>query len=59
MNWRLVQMPDHVRDYILVHELMHLREDGHGRRFWRLVEQACPGHREARRWLKAHEGELA
>lgn len=59
LNWRLVQMPDSVADYVLVHELMHLRERSHRRRFWTLVEQACPGHRQARKWLKAHGGELA
>ncbi len=58
LNWRLVQMPEEVRDYVLVHELMHLKERNHGRRFWALVERACPGHRAAREWLKAHEGEL-
>ncbi len=58
LNWRLVQMPPAVRDYILVHELVHLREAGHGRRFWQRLEQACPGHHEARRWLKAHAHEL-
>jgi predicted metal-dependent hydrolase len=58
LNWRLVQMPDSVRDYILIHELMHLRERAHGRRFWRTVEEVCPLHREARRWLKQHEKEL-
>lgn len=58
LNWRLVQMPDSVRDYVLIHELMHLRERNHGRRFWALVEQACPWHRDARKWLKMHEGEL-
>lgn len=58
LNWRLVQMPDSVRDYILIHELMHLCERNHSRRFWTLVERACPEHKTARRWLKAHEGEL-
>lgn len=59
LNWRLVQMPDGVRDYLLVHELMHLRERNHSRRFWALVERACPEHQAARRWLKAHGGDLA
>lgn len=58
LNWRLVQMPDSVRDYVLAHELMHTRERSHSRRFWALVERACPEFRAARRWLKAHEGEL-
>jgi hypothetical protein len=51
LNWRLVQMPPEVRDYVLVHELMHLREANHSRRFWRHVARACPWHVEARRWL--------
>jgi hypothetical protein len=51
LNWRLVQMPPEVRDYVLVHELMHLREANHSRRFWRHVARACPWHLEARRWL--------
>jgi predicted metal-dependent hydrolase len=58
LNWRLVQMPDSVRDYILIHELMHLREANHSRRFWRLVNDACPWHLEARRWLRRHGHDL-
>ena len=58
LNWKLVQMPDSVRDYILIHELMHVRERNHSRRFWTLVEHACPEYKAARRWLKAHEAEL-
>jgi predicted metal-dependent hydrolase len=52
LNFRLVQMPDDVRDYVLLHELMHLKQQNHSRRFWRLVEQVCPGFREAERWLR-------
>jgi predicted metal-dependent hydrolase len=52
LNFRLVQMPDEVRDYVLVHELMHLHQQNHSRRYWRLVEAACPGFREAERWLR-------
>ena len=44
LNWRLVQMPLEVRDYVLVHELMHMREPNHSRRFWKHVAQACPWH---------------
>jgi predicted metal-dependent hydrolase len=54
LNWRLVLMPDPVRDYVLIHELMHLRHANHSRRFWRAVEEACPWYREARRWLRKH-----
>ena len=52
LNFRLVQMPEQVRDYVLVHELMHLRQQNHSRRFWRLVEAVCPAFREAERWLR-------
>ena len=52
LNFRLVQMPEQIRDYVLVHELMHLRQQNHSRRFWRLVEAVCPAFREAERWLR-------
>jgi predicted metal-dependent hydrolase len=52
LNFRLVQMPPAVRDYVLIHELMHLKQPNHSIRFWRLVEKACPSFREAERWLK-------
>jgi len=54
LNYRLVLMPDAVRDYVLIHELMHLRQPNHSIRFWRLVEAACPGFRDAEHWLKRH-----
>jgi predicted metal-dependent hydrolase len=52
LNWRLIQVPDFVREYVLLHELMHRRELNHSRRFWRLVAACCPRMREARAWLK-------
>lgn len=52
LNFRLVQLPDAIRDYVLIHELMHLKQQNHSRRFWRLVEAACPGFRDAERWLR-------
>jgi predicted metal-dependent hydrolase len=54
LNHRLVQMPPAVSDYVLIHELMHLKQQDHSRGFWRLVEAACPDFRDAERWLKAH-----
>ena len=58
LNWRLVQTPPYVRDYVLLHELMHRRELNHSRRFWRLVAAACPGHAAARRWLRKEGKQL-
>ncbi|NQU11224.1 M48 family metallopeptidase [bacterium] len=58
LNWRLIQAPPVVRDYIIVHELMHLREMNHSRKFWTLVRQACPACQQAEAWLKRHRGLL-
>ena len=52
LNWRLIQTPLHVQDYIILHELMHCREMNHSARFWREVEQVCPDFQVAERWLK-------
>ncbi len=58
LNWRLIQTPDFVRDYIIYHELSHLREMNHSSRFWDQVERLCPGWRAAERWLKLNSGLL-
>ena len=52
VNWRLVLMPEAVRDYVLVHELMHLRRMDHSPAFWRFVAAACPEYTAARTWLR-------
>ena len=54
LNWRLIQAPGYVRDYIILHELMHLREHNHSRRFWKQVETVCPDFKVAEKWLKQH-----
>jgi predicted metal-dependent hydrolase len=54
LNWRLIQMPPFVRDYVILHELIHQKEMNHSSRFWSLLEQACPDCFNAERWLKAH-----
>ncbi len=59
LNWRLVQTPVFVRDYLVLHELAHLKEMNHSQRFWIEVAQLCPGFREAERWLKQHSSLLA
>jgi predicted metal-dependent hydrolase len=57
-SWRLVMAPAAVLDYVVVHELAHLRQFGHGPAFWRIVRAAVPEADTARRWLRAHEAEL-
>ena len=54
LNWRLVQMPDSVRDYVMIHELMHMKRMDHSPAFWKLVAQACPDFKTARAWLRVH-----
>ena len=58
LNWRLVQTPLFVRDYLVLHELAHLREMNHSRRFWNEVARLCPEFLEAERWLKQHSSLL-
>lgn len=58
LNWRLIQLPADVRDYIIIHELMHLRELNHSPRFWAEVEKAWPNYRAAEEWLKRNSGQV-
>jgi predicted metal-dependent hydrolase len=57
-NWRLVLAPLEVLDYVVVHELCHIRVPDHSRRFWRLVESRRPEWRRQRDWLTVHGPEL-
>ena len=54
LNWRLIQTPPFVSDYIILHELMHRRQMNHSKRFWDEVEKVCPIWREAEKWLRQH-----
>lgn len=53
-NYRIVFLPAEVADYVIVHELCHLKEMNHSSRFWKLVEQAIPNYRQLRRVLKTY-----
>ncbi len=53
-SWRLVLAPPAVLDYVAAHEVAHLLEMNHGRRFWALVRETCPGVDEAKRWLQIY-----
>ena len=57
-SWRLVLAPPDVLDYVVVHELAHLRDLSHSARFWRLVAAHTPHVATSRRWLRDHESEL-
>ena len=51
-TWRLVMAPLEVIDYVVLHELAHLRVKNHSPRFWKLVESICPDFKRHRKWLK-------
>ena len=51
-NWRLIMAPIEVIDYVVAHELCHLKEMNHSSRYWALVEQAIPDYKKYRKWLK-------
>ena len=50
-SWRLVLAPPDVLDYVVAHEVAHLVEHNHGRRFWALVDTLAPDAQTARAWL--------
>ena len=51
-NWKLVMAPLEVLDYVVIHELCHLKEMNHSSAFWKLVKQYDPDYKEHRNWLK-------
>jgi len=57
-SWRLIFAPPIVLEYLAAHEVAHLIEMNHSRRFWRLVEHVCPHLDRAKAWLDAHGTDL-
>ena len=53
-SWRLVMAPVPVIDYVVVHELVHLHEKNHSRRFWDKVQNILPGYSQQVQWLKSN-----
>ncbi len=57
-SWRLLLAPGDVLEYVVVHELCHIRELNHRKAFWGLLEAAWPGWRRQEAWLREHGHEL-
>lgn len=57
-NCLLMLCPTEVLDYVIVHELCHLKEMNHSKKFWSLVEHFCPEYEQYNKWLKEHGNEL-
>ena len=49
-NYKIIFLPDKIRDYIIAHELCHLKEFNHSKKFWNLVAKAIPDCGEIRKW---------
>jgi len=58
LNWRIIQAPMIVVDYVIAHELAHAIEPNHSQAFWNLVAVHSPSWEKARSWLKKHGGRL-
>ena len=54
LNWRLIMAPPPVIDYLVIHELCHLRHPNHSPAYWREVACWCPDFRQHRQWLRQH-----
>ena len=57
-NWRIVLAPKKVIDYLVCHEVSHLKHPNHSTDFWSTVESLCPSYKDSRNWLKTHGKEL-
>ena len=57
-NRVLAGAPAEIVDYVVIHELAHLKEMNHSRRFWAVVEAWCPEQKQRRRWLRRNVGLL-
>jgi predicted metal-dependent hydrolase len=52
LSWRIIMTSLSIIDYILIHELVHIKEKNHSRRFWNHIESIIPDYRKRRLWLK-------
>jgi predicted metal-dependent hydrolase len=57
-SWRLVMAPLEIIDYVVAHELAHLKEKNHSKRFWHRVEEIYPDYLNQRKWLRENEKRL-
>lgn len=57
-NWKIIMAPNRIVDYVVVHELCHMKQHNHSSQFWKLVEKVIPEYVESKEWLKKHGGGL-
>lgn len=52
LNWKLIAAPPEILDYVVIHELAHLKHHNHSKAFWSLVEAYCPEYQGLKKWLR-------
>lgn len=57
-HWRLILAPTNIQDYVIVHELAHIQEHNHGKRFWSIVGSVLPDYEDRIEWLRVNGREL-
>lgn len=57
-NWRLIMAPEHVLEYVVVHELVHLEERNHSKDFWNKVKEIYPQYKQSNKWLNENSSRL-
>jgi len=58
LNWRLVFAKTSIIDYVVIHELCHLKHKNHSKKFWREVEKILPNYKDSKNWLRIHGNTL-
>lgn len=58
INWNLIFAPTDIMDYVIIHELSHIRHHNHSDRFWAEVEKYVPDYKDKRKWLKNNEHKI-
>lgn len=58
-NWKIIMAPNRIVDYVVIHELCHMKQHNHSPQFWKLVEKVIPDYAESKEWLKKYGGGLA
>ncbi len=53
-NWRIIMAPMSIVDYVVVHELCHLKEKNHTDKFWRMVKSVIPDYEDRKEWLRVN-----
>lgn len=58
LNWRIIMAPPSIIDYVLVHELAHLQEKNHTKKFWEIMKNTMPNYEEKKEWLRVNGPKL-